>query len=129
MNSNCILNQIPYNELIIREYYIFLVTGKDLMYQFTDEEKICMKNFNYYNLKYFNKFIKYKEEELKKLQINLESKLLKSFIIYVKKINSKIEGFCLSNCLTNKLELPLDLYKYAFLIKLREFIFNQTFSP
>ena len=36
-----------------------------------------------------NKFIKYKEEELKKLQINLESKLLKSFIIYVKKINSK----------------------------------------
>ena len=50
MNSNCILNQILYNELIIREYYIFLVTGKDLMYQFTDEEKICMKNFNYYIL-------------------------------------------------------------------------------
>ncbi len=59
------------------------------MYHFTDEEKICMKNFNYYNLKYFNKFIKYKEEEFKKLQINLDSKLLKSFIIYVKKINSK----------------------------------------
>ncbi len=59
------------------------------MYHFTDEGKIYMKNFNYYNLKYFNKFIKYKEEEFKKLQINLDSKLLKSFIIYVKKINSK----------------------------------------
>ena len=27
----------------------------------------------------------------------------------------------------NKYELPLDFYKYVFLIKLRDFIFNQTF--
>ena len=60
VDSKFILNN-EFKDYTLKIYYSYLVSGKILQNDFKDEEKKCFENFNY-NLKYINKFKKYKFE-------------------------------------------------------------------
>ena len=74
VESKFILNN-EFKDNTLKIFYSNLVSGKILQIDFEDEEKKCFQNFNY-NLKYINKFIKYKydvENGLIKDEINKEN--------------------------------------------------------
>ena len=61
-DSNFVLNT-DYKDETLKLYYSSLVSGKTLINTLSEPEKNCLKNFNY-NLKYINKYQKFKQEEL-----------------------------------------------------------------
>ena len=64
--SDFVLNN-KLKDKTIKIYYSSLVSGKALAKNFDQDEIDCFKNFNY-NLKYINKYIKFKSEYIEKIK-------------------------------------------------------------
>lgn len=60
MNSNSLLNTSKKDDTM-KVYYPSLVSGEELTKDYNKEEIQCFANFNY-NLKYINKYIKFKDD-------------------------------------------------------------------
>ena len=66
--SDFILNT-KFKDKTLKIYYSSLVSGKILAQKFNQDEIDCFKNFNY-NLKYINKYIKFKSESIENKKKN-----------------------------------------------------------
>jgi len=76
-----------FEDITLNVYYPSLVSGKDLCIDFNKEEINCFQNFNF-NLKYINKYIKFKNDYQRgKIMKNTDSNKENKFI---KKLNNNI---------------------------------------
>ena len=69
MNSNSLLNTSKKDDTM-KVYYPSLVSGEELTKDYNKEEIQCFANFNY-NLKYINKYIKFKDDYINSKKIVL----------------------------------------------------------
>ena len=69
MNSNSLLNTSKKDDTM-KVYYPSLVSGLELTKDYNKEEIQCFANFNY-NLKYINKYIKFKDDYINSKKIVL----------------------------------------------------------